>query len=107
MTKEDFLIINGILSRFNFDELDQVELFMWYEQEAHTKIPDEWFAEAQLQKPEKTTDWSSFRREAAKDLLAAIMVQNGQDFFTVSYHPHVVSAAIKLADELIKQLKEK
>lgn len=51
-------------------------------------------------------DWDSFRREAAKDMLSAIMVQNGQDFFTKSHYPFVVKAAIDLADELIKQLRE-
>ena len=48
-------------------------------------------------KPE--TDWSAFRREAAKDILCALL-QN-------SYHKYtVVSTAMSMADELIKQLKE-
>ena len=51
-------------------------------------------------------DWEKFRREAAKDMLASIMVQNGQDFFTQSHYPFIVKAAIDLADELIKQLRE-
>lgn len=49
----------------------------------------------------------SFRREAAKDFLAAIMVQNGQDFFSKSNHPYIADCAIKLADALIAKLKEK
>ena len=49
----------------------------------------------------------SFRREAAKDMLSAIMVQNGRDFFSSQDHPFIVKKAIELADELIKQLKEK
>ena len=50
--------------------------------------------------------WEKFRREAAKDMLASIMVQNGQDFFAQSHYPFIVEAAIDLADELIKQLRE-
>lgn len=56
---------------------------------------------------EDCDDWESFRREAAKDMLSAIMVQNGQDFFSSQDHPFIVKKAIELADELIKQLKEK
>lgn len=51
-------------------------------------------------------DWEEFRREAAKDMLASIMVQNGLDFFTQSHYPFIVKAAIALSDELIKQLRE-
>lgn len=50
-------------------------------------------------------DWEVFRREAAKDFIAAYMVQNGQDFYSPRYHPDIVKRAINLADELIKQLK--
>ena len=44
------------------------------------------------------TDWSSFRREAAKDILCALASRTalGED----------ISAAIEIADELIKQLKQ-
>lgn len=45
-------------------------------------------------------DWSSFRREAAKDILCA-MIQAGVD----DAWRNVVPAAIEGADELIKQLK--
>lgn len=51
-------------------------------------------------------DWDTFRREAAKDMLSAIMVQNGQDFFSSQHHPFIVKKAIELTDELIKQLRE-
>ena len=43
------------------------------------------------------TDWSSFRREAAKDILSAVI--NGRISEDVSF-------AIKYADELIRQLKQ-
>ena len=45
-------------------------------------------------------DWEKFRREAAKDILCAMIHhQNSTD-------PIEVSIAIDIADELIKQLKE-
>ena len=46
-------------------------------------------------------DWTSFRAEAAKDILCA-MIARGE-----RAKPIVVSIAIDGADELIKQLKEK
>ena len=54
------------------------------------------------------TDWSSFRREAAKDILCAILKSDcghssleGHEFITGS-----VQGAIIFADELIEQLKQ-
>lgn len=48
-----------------------------------------------------TVDWEKFRREAAKDILCAMIHhQNGTNSIEVSI-------AISIADELIKQLKEK
>lgn len=46
-------------------------------------------------------DWQSFRAEAAKDILCA-MIARGE-----KAKPIVVDIAIDGADELIKQLKEK
>ena len=54
-------------------------------------------------------DWSDFRREAAKDILANMlscpntMIVGDKAIESVGDH---VSCAIELADELIKQLKE-
>ena len=49
---------------------------------------------------EDCIDWAAFRREAAKDILCAMIHhQNSTD-------PTEVSIAIDIADELIKQLKE-
>ena len=104
MTKEDFLVVSDLLTGYDFDELDKVEFFMGYERKSNTKIPDEWFAEAQLQKPEKPTDWSSFRREAAKDILAGIIANSfTEDKWT---YQQMAEMAIEQADELIKQLKD-
>lgn len=50
-------------------------------------------------KPKDTTGWESFRREAAKDILCAIVSHTGGDAN--------IERAVELADELIKQLKEK
>jgi len=47
-------------------------------------------------------DWSSFRREAAKDILCA-MVSGGYGRGRESEHAYL---AIKYADELIKHLKQ-
>lgn len=103
MTKEDFLIVSDLLTGYDLDELDKVEFFMRYEQKSNTKIPDEWFAEASLPKSEHQTDWSSFRREAAKDILVAVIAKKS----SMCSYGEVVEEAIKFADELIRQLKEK
>lgn len=102
MTKEDFLIISDLLTGYDFDTSDKVEFFMGYERKSNTKIPEEWFAEASLPKSEHQTDWSFFRREAAKDILCA-MIQAGVD----DAWKNVVPTAVEGADELIKKLKEK
>lgn len=60
----------------------------------------------QILEMEVDWDWEKFRREAAKDFIAANMVQNGQDFYNPRCHPDIVERAINLSDELIKQLKE-
>lgn len=49
---------------------------------------------------EDVSDWSDFRREAAKDILCAMVsTTNGAN-------PKDVTTAIEIADELIKQLRE-
>lgn len=51
-------------------------------------------------KPKDTTDWDAFRREAAKDVLCALVIHcslSGKDCSKI---------AIEYADELIKQLKD-
>lgn len=47
-------------------------------------------------------DWDAFRREAAKDILHAIIRKKS----TMCSHGEIVKEAIAFADELIKQLKE-
>ena len=47
-------------------------------------------------------DWPSFRREAAKDILCSLV----SDPNVASVNESTVTASIKLADELIKQLRE-
>ena len=48
-------------------------------------------------------DWQSFRAEAAKDILCA-MIQGGYDYSRTKSQSEL---SVKYADELIKQLKEK
>ena len=48
-------------------------------------------------------DWSSFRREAAKDILSGLLSSPEPSLRTVESE---VGLAILYADELIKQLKE-
>lgn len=50
-------------------------------------------------------DWSSFRREAAKDFISGMLanVSPAADQWTT---PEIVTAALDIADELIKQLKD-
>lgn len=54
-------------------------------------------------------DWDAFRREAAMDMLAGMVhhrvLSDSSDRFYIPKE-QVVSAAIGLADELIKQLRE-
>ena len=54
-------------------------------------------------------DWSSFRREAAKDILVAAIKANDERevIFEDKNFPCYVRQSIKLADELIAKLKEK
>lgn len=49
---------------------------------------------------EDVSDWSDFRREAAKDILCA-MLSSKQEASTQD-----INTAISIADELIKQLRE-
>lgn len=105
MTKQEFLVISNLLVKHGFDELDRLEFVMCFERETKSIIPDEWIAEASLSKPEERTDWSSFRREAAKDILCAITV-NGIMVGNDAHYKLMAQEAIKQADELIKQLKE-
>lgn len=48
-------------------------------------------------------DWQAFRREAAKDILGAVIAKKS----SMCSYGEVVEEAIKFADELIKQLKKK
>ena len=57
--------------------------------------------ELQFQFERKSIDWSSFRREAAKDILAGLAASGLG--VNLDLDP---SFAVKLADELIKQLQE-
>ena len=56
---------------------------------------------------ESTFDWQSFRNQAAKDILCATLsggISSGATGF-LEEKENVVKTAIKIADELIKQLK--
>lgn len=53
-------------------------------------------------------EWEVFRREAAKDILCAVLaggIANGANGFDVQKE-ELINASIGVADELIKQLKE-
>jgi hypothetical protein len=57
---------------------------------------------------ESTFDWQSFRAEAAKDILCAVLpsIQIIDGDFSKSLS-NAISNSIDTADELVKQLKEK
>lgn len=55
--------------------------------------------------PSAPVDWSSFRREAARDFISG-MLANVSPAANQWTTPEIVSAAIEIADELIKQLKQ-
>ena len=75
----------------------------WYE----SNLPsDSWFFKPHKEKRNTDFNWQSFRAEAAKDILCALL--NGNE----GYHGDgenelFVNQSIGLADELIRQLKEK
>lgn len=50
-----------------------------------------------------SVDWDAFRREAAKDIVAACYTNRNYDRCP---EEHIAKTALKQADELIKQLKE-
>lgn len=50
---------------------------------------------------EDVSDWSDFRREAAKDIFCAMMMSGIQDTWRI-----MAENAITATDELIKQLRE-
>lgn len=59
------------------------------------------------QKPAEWDDWSTFRREAAKDFMSAIITREAPQYnFACRNVADRVTEAIMWADELIKQLKE-
>ena len=55
----------------------------------------------EIQKAQDDLEWASFRWEAAKDILAGLCAHDGPIDIKDD-----VRIAIKLADELIKQLRE-
>lgn len=66
------------------------ERFQWFQLELIPEPYDEFF------------DWQSFRAEAAKDILCSLILDD-----RVPITKEQVTNSIWLADELIKQLKEK
>lgn len=50
------------------------------------------------------TDWSTFRREAAKDIMCAVLSVPG--LWEETKYDGLAAACIKQADELIRQLKQ-
>lgn len=55
----------------------------------------------EIQKAQDDLEWDSFRREAAKDILCAMMMSGIQDTWRI-----MSENAITATDELIKQLRE-
>ena len=67
------------------------------------------FAEEELVFFDSDIDWQSFRNQAAKDILCATL-SGGTASGMIGIVPEketIVKASIEIADELIKQLKEK
>lgn len=50
-------------------------------------------------------DWPYFRREAAKDVLCAIVANNNLGYYGDS-NTRIAASAIAITDELIKQLRD-
>ena len=74
---------------------EEVNVVQWVKENSAELLEAARFQQEQLE-----IDWDAFRREAAKDILCAMIHhQNSTD-------PSEISIAIDIADELIKQLKE-
>lgn len=108
MTKQEFLVISNLLAKYDFDELDRLEFVMCFERETGSSIPDEWIDAASLPKPEEKIDWDSFRREAAKDILASMLSSKIAMFGDKRLETvgDYLDTSIAISDELIKQLRE-
>lgn len=50
-------------------------------------------------------DWQSFRNQAAKDILCAMLIDQRISYITT--YKDLVKMSLECTDELIKQLKEK
>ena len=55
----------------------------------------------------EVVDWEAFRREAAKDILAALVTKPEVYFGAKNRCKDAAKDAVALADELVKRLKEK
>lgn len=74
---------------------EEVNVVQWVKENSAELLEAARFQQEQLE-----IDWDAFHREAAKDILCAMIHhQNSTD-------PSEISIAIDIADELIKQLKE-
>lgn len=78
----------------------------WYE----SNLPsDSWFFKLHKEKRNTDFDWQSFRAEVVKDILCAV-ISGGISSGAGSIIPekeNLVKVSIDIANELVKQLKEK
>ena len=88
-------------------EIDVVKFDDWNYRNVKS---DHLYGEDELDFSTVAVDWSSFRREAAKDILAGMLSNpekisiRGERLATIE---GFVNAAIEITDELIRQIKEK
>jgi len=97
------LVINETRSHYGFViEVEQNRDGSYYDSVADLVYEAR---ELQFQGQENPVDWFHFRREAAKDFISG-MLANVSPAANQWTTPEIVSAAIEIADELIKQLKQ-
>lgn len=86
---------------------DKKDMYLWLQVDEDVTEPDIRSALSDkgitrcILHPLPEYDWSSFRREAAKDILVGLCANNN-----IGYYGNLTSSAIAFADELIKKLKQ-
>lgn len=100
---EDYPIvasINGVEGRFTYTDKGEYDKAEHFNDIDLSLIPNPDYKEPAA---EPSVDWEAFRREAAKDIVAACYTNRNYDRCP---EEHIAKTALKQADELIKQLKE-
>ena len=99
------LVINKSRAHYGFViEVERTPDGLYYDDAGHFAYEER---ELQFQWQEKDFDWSSFRREAAKNILPVLIDKASDVYGFEALHKEVwCQQAIEYANELIKRLKD-